>query len=160
MDDFENMTPEDAQAEVDATLADSNHAYYKSNHPGHAAAVERMNRLYETVHGTEPASKRREPDLGLSEDDLTRGQERQAEADALAHIKKEHGQIGVDLIDAFGEHTAQVLEYAYKGVKGLREEFDEIDDVLERGTLDGKRLGDHPAIVGFFASIGKSLEED
>jgi hypothetical protein len=51
------MTPQEAQAAIDAIKKDPSHAYYNAKHADHAAAKKEMNRLYEMRFPKPPAQK-------------------------------------------------------------------------------------------------------
>ena len=46
-------TPTEAQSEIDSIMGNLDHPYHKKDHPGHAAAVEKMKLLYSQVYPAE-----------------------------------------------------------------------------------------------------------
>ena len=46
-------TPTEAQSEIDSIMGNPDHPYHKKDHPGHAAAVEKMKLLYSQVYPAE-----------------------------------------------------------------------------------------------------------
>ena len=47
------MTPNDAQSEINAIMADKSHAYWdRKNVVGRQKAIQRMQELHEMVHGS------------------------------------------------------------------------------------------------------------
>jgi hypothetical protein len=85
MDDVTNMTTEQVQAEITATLGDQGHAYWRGDDPGHQAAVDRAAALYRKVNGDpDPAPTRAErearegqatQDAPVTQDDAARATE-------------------------------------------------------------------------------------
>jgi len=59
----------------------------------------------------------------------------------------------------FGDGYKAVLDEAREAVGVVSDEFPEVYDLLENGTIDGVPAGNHPAVVKLFRDIGRAIRQ-